>query len=193
MSADRFLKSEPRGVQMSLTSKQKGVLRGIVTGAAVTVIAITSAVVWHPPRLLPEDGLGNRLVFALQWDVLLLLSLVLSIGWLARHRFFSPEDIDGGGLSSGTAQATMLQSVLQNTLEQVVLGVLTHMLWAVTMPLTWQAAIPVAAMLFLFSRLLFARGYEGGAPARALGFALTFYPSVLMLLGIVVQLVLGSQ
>jgi uncharacterized membrane protein YecN with MAPEG domain len=36
--------------------------------------------------------------------------------------------------------------------------------------------------VFFVGRILFWRGYARGAPARALGFALTFYPSVAMIL-----------
>ena len=37
--------------------------------------------------------------------------------------------------------------------------------------------------MFLLGRVLFFAGYAGGAPRRALGFALTFYPTVTLLLG----------
>ena len=75
----------------------------------------------------------------------------------------------------------MLQSILQNTLEQAVLAVLVHLIWAVTMPGDWLPAIPAATTLFVVGRMLFWRGYERGAAARAMGFGLTFYPTVLML------------
>ena len=107
---------------------------------------------------------------------------MVNIGLLARHRFFTPEDIDGGGLTKGTPQAQVLQSTLQNTLEQTVLGLSTHIVWAVTMPPSWQTAVAAAAILFFVGRVLFWRGYVHGASARALGFALTFYPSVGMLI-----------
>jgi uncharacterized membrane protein YecN with MAPEG domain len=38
--------------------------------------------------------------------------------------------------------------------------------------------------MFFVGRLLFIRGYADGAPARALGFALTFYPTQLMLIAV---------
>ena len=60
------------------------------------------------------------------------------------------------------------------------------------MPVTWMPGILAAAILFFVGRFLFIRGYAGGAPARALGFAMTFYPSVLMLFIILVTLVLGQ-
>ncbi len=166
---------------MALTAKQKGVLRGILLGATITVLVLVAAIATSPISFSPEVSFGQRITFALKADLLLALWLALSIGRLARHRFFTPEDIDGGGLTQTTKQASVLQSSLQNTLEQTVFAVLVHTIWAVTMPLSWMAAIPAAAILFLSGRILFTRGYSEGAPSRALGFALTFYPSVLML------------
>jgi uncharacterized membrane protein YecN with MAPEG domain len=116
---------------------------------------------------------------------------MVNIGLLARHRFFTPDDIDGGGLTKGTQQAQVLQSTLQNTLEQAVLAVSVHAMWAAVMPETWQAAVAAAAILFVVGRVFFWRGYAQGAPARALGFALTFYPSVAMVLLIFGKLILA--
>ena len=164
-----------------LTEKQQGVLRGMVAGVIVTLLVLGLAIGAHPTALIPEPGYAAALAHALKWDVLLVISLTVSIGLLARHRFFTPEDIDGGGLTKGTPQAQILQSTLQNTLEQTVLGLSIHLVWAVAMPPGWQAGVPAAAILFFVGRVLFWRGYVHGASARALGFALTFYPSVAML------------
>ena len=145
-----------------------------------------------PSGFLPDDKrAASAIAHALKWDVLLVLWLAASIASLARHRFLTPADIDGGGLSDGTPTAKVLQSVLQNTLEQVVLALSVHLIWAATMPWGWQAAIPAAAILFFLGRALFWRGYARGAPARALGFALTFYPSVAMLAVVVGHLLWG--
>ena len=170
-----------------LSDKQSGVIKGMAVGALVSAVSLASIIVWSPAALVPSGDVSKQLAFALKWDLLLALALMLSIGMLARHRFFTPEDIDGSGLSTGADQAIVYQSILQNTLEQVVLAVLTHLIWAATMPLSWQAAIPCAVALFLTGRILFAHGYTSGAPARALGFALTFYPTVLLLVIVVVK------
>ena len=165
-----------------LTEKQRGVLGGMMLGLAATLLALAFAIVAAPSALLPhENNADSAIAHALQWDILLAFWLAANIAMLARHRFFTPADIDGGGLSDGTPTAKVLQSVLQNTLEQVALALSVHLIWAATMPGRWQAAIPAAAMLFFFGRALFWRGYARGAPARALGFALTFYPTVAML------------
>ena len=174
---------------MSLTIKQQGVLKGIIIGAAVTVVVIVGAILAGPDLLSPEASVGERIGFALRADAFIALWLGVSIGLLARHRFFTPEDIDGGGLTQGTETANILQATLQNTLEQSVLAVLVHVTWAILMPVASSAAIPAAVVLFLCGRVLFLRGYRGGAPSRAVGFALTFYPSILMIAVVVVAAV----
>jgi len=176
---------------MVLTIKQRGVLIGMSTGATITVVLIAAAILANPVHLSLETSIGDRIAFALKADAVIALWLAASVGLLARHRFFTPDDIDGGGLNRGTEKAQILQATLQNTLEQTVLSVLVHAMWAVMMPLAWMSAIPAAAILFLCGRVLFVRGYGGGAPSRALGFALTFYPSVLMIILIIVKLISG--
>ena len=166
---------------IDLTLKQRGVLKGIIVGAAITFVVILGAALAGPMMLSPEATVGERIAFELRADAFLALWLGISIGLLARHRFFTPEDIDGGGLTQGTETANVLQTTLQNTLEQTVLAVLVHLAWAVLMPMAWMSAIPAAVVLFLCGRVMFVRGYRGGAPSRAIGFALTFYPSVLMI------------
>jgi hypothetical protein len=81
--------------------------------------------------------------------------------------------------------------VIRFGLEQVVLASLAYLIWVVVVPHAWLASRPAAAALFLIGRLWFFRGYERGAAARAVGFALTFYPSVLLLA--VSAVVLGGR
>lgn len=124
---------------------------------------------------------------ALESCLLPVLFLTASIARLAKHRFFTPEDIDGGaGLSEDTTQAKLLQTLLQNTLEQTVLAVPIYLAWACVAPSTWLSVVPIAAILFAVGRLLFFMGFSKGAPSRALGFALTFYPTLVMLACLIV-------
>ncbi len=125
---------------MALTVKQRGVLQGIIIGAAISIAVIAGAIIASPTLLSPQATAGERLAFALRADAFIALWLAISVGLLARHRFFSPEDIDGGGLSRGTETASVLQATLQNTLEQTVLAVLMHLAWASLMPVSWLAA-----------------------------------------------------
>jgi len=171
---------------MGLSSKQIGVLKGMMAALAIAIASLGLAIAcgyrW------PAQAANVSPAQTIKWDVLVIACLAINIAMLARHRFFTPDDIDGGGLAKGTPTALILQSTLQNTLEQAALAIPVHVAWAIVMPATWHLAIPAAATLFVIGRVLFWRGYAAGAPARALGFALTFYPSMLMLMAIVVML-----
>jgi hypothetical protein len=179
------------GCVMALSEKQRGVLKGVLTALTISICAIVGSIVVGPEILSVESSVAERIAFAFKTDIFLAAWLGLSIALLARHRFFTPEDIDGGGLTRGTTKASILQVTLQNTLEQTVLAVLAHAAWAVVMPVEWISTVPVAALMFVVGRVLFMKGYEGGAPSRALGFALTFYPSVIMII-IILMRVLGA-
>ena len=118
---------------------------------------------------LPADEPAARLAWGLQWAVLPILTLMISVMRVANHRFSTPEDIDGSGLTIGTSRMLVLRAILQNTLEQSVLAVAAYLIWAAVMPHSWLRAIPVAAVLFVVGRILFASGYERGAAGRATG------------------------
>ncbi len=71
----------------------------------------------------------------------------------------------------------MLQSVLQNTLKQAVLAIVAYGAWLFLGPIGWRMLPVLFVILFCLGRWLFYVGYLSGGPGRAVGFALTFYPS----------------
>jgi len=192
-AAIRARATPPRGSGyrriMALDDKQRGVVRNMLLALALAIAVPGAAICWQPGFLTAPAALADRFALTLRWDSLVLLCLVLAVGNLARHRFFSPADIDGGGLTAGTDRARVFQAVLQNTLEQTLIAVLAHLLWTAATPPSWHGAVPAAALLFAIGRACFIAGYAGGAPARAFGFALTFYPSVLLTLGAIGSIV----
>ncbi len=139
-----------------------------------------------PVSVLPSDEAGARLAWAMAWALMPMLTLMVSIMRVANYRFASPEDIDGSGLTVGTGRVQVLRAILQNTLEQAVLAIGAYLIWATVMPHSWLQSIPVAALLFVTGRILFARGYERGAAGRATGFGLTAYPTFGMLVTLAV-------
>jgi hypothetical protein len=173
---------------VELTEKQRGVVRGVIPAALLSLVGLCGVSLLIPPSVLPVDEPGARLAWALQWSLLAILTLMVAIGRVANLRFYTPEDIDGAGLTDGTPQARLHRAILQNTLEQAVLAVAAYAIWAVVMPHSWLRSIAVAALLFVAGRLLFARGYTRGAPGRALGFGLTAYPTFGMLATVAVVL-----
>ena len=166
---------------VELTEKQRGVVRGVIPAAAAAVVGMGAVPLLLPLSVLPSDEAGARLVWALPWALLPMLALMISIMRVANHRFASPQDIDGSGLTVGSERVLVLRAILQNTLEQALLAVSAYLIWASVMPLSWLRAIPVAASLFVTGRICFARGYQRGAPGRATGFGLTAYPTFGML------------
>ena len=172
---------------MALNPKQQAVVRRAPVAVMIVAVAVlVSRLI--PAAALPADQPAARMAWALPWTILPLLTLMVSVMRVANHRFSSPEDIDGSGLTTGTARMLVLRAILQNTLEQAVLAVLAYLVWSVTMPVHWLGVIPTAAVLFTIGRALFAGGYERGAAGRAIGFGMTAYGTFGMLITLAVVL-----
>lgn len=165
---------------MALNPKQEAVVRRAPVAVGIVAAAVLASR-FIPSAALPADQPAARMAWALPWAILPLLTLMVSIMRVANHRFATPEDIDGSGLTVGTQQIQILRAILQNTLEQSVLAVGGYLIGSVALPLGWLGVIPVAALLFGAGRILFALGYERGAGGRALGFGLTAYPTFVLL------------
>jgi hypothetical protein len=157
----------------------------------VAVVIVVAAVLLSsliPSAVLPLDQAADRMAWALPWAILPLVTLMVSIIRVANHRFSTPEDIDGSGLTVGTQEIQVLRAILQNTLEQAVLAVGGYLIASVILPYGWLRVIPAAALLFVIGRILFAAGYAKGAEGRAAGFGLTAYPTFALLATLVVLL-----
>lgn len=170
---------------MTLSDKQVGVVKGMAIAMFISLLTVILGVLFDPFDFYQLQGVEDKLYVLGVSLILPTLFLVASIGRLAKFRFFSPSDIDGSGLTKGSEQATVLQSLLQNTLEQLVIASGVYVAWCLTMPVSWLSVVPLCSLAFAIGRLCFYMGYKKGAPARAFGFALTFYPTILLLLCLV--------
>ena len=159
-----------------MTNSQKGVLKGMMVAVIITLVALLSPVYW-PSFPAAPDNLPSLLELWLLLSLVVVFWLFVAIGRLAGRRFFHEKDINAAASSTGTDQARMLQSVLQNTLKQAVLAIVAYGAWLFLGPIGWRMLPVLFVVLFCLGRLLFYVGYSFGAPARAVGFALTFYPS----------------
>lgn len=170
-----------------MDTAQKGVARNAGC-AAITLVVVYSLVAYCGKNYFPEPAPLELRLQLLAWSLLLPISmLVVCVGRLANHRFDTPEDIHGSGLTTGTERAKLLQALLQNTLEQCVLALAIYLAGALLLPAQLLGWIPAAATMFLIGRLCFFIGYHKGAPGRAFGFGLTFYPTVILLLALVIK------
>lgn len=167
---------------MPLSKEQRGVATGVIA-AVVTSIAVFLAATTLAPVPNTQAGLSDRL--ALYGACMLApgLILIISVARLANHRFFNAQDIGGSASVAPSETARVLQALLQNTLEQAVLSLVAYACWCALAPARVLLAVPAAAMMFLVGRLCFFTGYRGGAASRSFGFALTFYPTVALMVG----------
>jgi len=157
----------------TLRKAQNGVARGIGIGLGLTIAAAILGYSRSTTAIL-ESRLTTLGIAAL----VLGLWLAAAIGDVARRRFTSAGAIGG---SDGDPRVDIANAILRNTAEQALLALVAYS--ALTL-VSDYARVPVAlfAACFTAGRLLFWTGYRDGAEARALGFALTFYPSVAALL-----------
>jgi MAPEG family protein len=145
---------------------------------AIMALALLWICAGSLPLPLPE---GNdavaRLAYAARWLLLPGLTLLAGVGFVANRRFFTADGIDG----SPSPQSRSLDVALRynrNTLEQVVLAAIGWAGLALALPHDRLNLIAGLAVLFTIGRALFWAGYLAAPWARALGFGLTFYPTV---------------
>ncbi|MBW6529099.1 MAPEG family protein [Sphingomonas sp. RHCKR7] len=171
----------------SFEREQRGVVLGMAGALATTVTVVGVALALD--HAAPPRDLADRLAHALRAELPVVAWLAAAIADVARRRFFSARDIAGGG-GDETPAVARARAILQNTLEQVVLASAAQAIVAATIARSARLSVALAA-LFALGRLLFWLGYRHGARARALGFGLSFYPSVAALLVAGVALVAG--
>jgi uncharacterized membrane protein YecN with MAPEG domain len=166
--------------------------RSIRVASVVSLLALAGAVpigyfllpmIFAFPEALPE-----RLAFAAQASVFVLLCVVIAVGMVSTGRRFSPADIGGSAARPPSEHIAIYIAFLQNTLEQAVIAVGLYFALATLVSGPWLALIPVCVLFFLVGRVLFLRGYSRGVEGRALGMTLTMTPTVLGYLLVLVLL-----
>ena len=72
---------------MKLTEKQNGVLKGVVSGLLMAIVIVITGVLYNPFSFDESLGRVERFSIALQFSLIPMFFLVISIGRLAKHRF----------------------------------------------------------------------------------------------------------
>ncbi len=169
--------------ERAFKAEQRGVAIGMASALLLTMVVLGLVALATHGR--SEPAFQQRLQDALRIDLLVILWVAAGIANVARLRFFSAKDIAGSGAQQASDQVRIANAILENSFEQAVLAIVTHLIVAATFAGS-TPLIAALACLFAVGRLLFWTGYKRGASGRAFGFALTFYPSVLALLAVTV-------
>jgi hypothetical protein len=164
---------------MTLSIDQQSIVRASAVAVAVSAMAIAGSWLWVPPRLfglVPDLPLAERLAFVLRADLLVFLWLVACVQAVASGRFRSAADIGGSARSEPSPRIAVRCAVLQNSLEQTVLVMGSHLVLATVLRSSEMVLIPTFVALFVVGRIAFALGYARGRTGRAFGMALTATP-----------------
>lgn len=166
--------------------------RSIRVASLASLVALAAAVsagyFLMPAIFAFPEGLAERLAFAAQASIFVLLCLVVAIAMVSTGRRFSPDDIGGSAARPPSEKIAIHVAFLQNTLEQAVIAVGLYFALAALVSGPWLVLIPIGVLFFVVGRVLFLLGYSKGVEGRALGMTLTMMPTVLGYLLVVVLL-----
>ena len=159
-----------------MSNDQRKVVAGAVAAIVFSVAFFEFVFRMTAIDLTPPGGIDMswRFEYALKCEVFAALCLLAGVGIIANRRFFLPDAIGGGPSPS----IEIDRRYLQNTLEQLVLAIVAHLALVTIVAPESIRAVAVLVMLFVIGRVTFWIGYHLSGPARAFGFATTFYPTV---------------
>lgn len=169
-----------------LKREQTLVRRQSAKAITLTAVVCTASVLWPPALMILPDELAPRLALGIQTTLPHLVCVLAAIRMVSTGRYRSQADIGGAAAGRPSAKLAVKVAFLQNTLEQAFVASSSHMLLASVGGGRWLGLLAASAVLFPIGRLLFYRGYAGGAGSRAFGMALTALPSTVCLAAAIV-------
>jgi len=162
-----------------MTSDQKAVAIGAVSGIAVMIGSL-----WLLYSALPDPqlfSLADRLAYALKWDAVAALPLVVMFAAVGNARFLG-EAIDPT-LGKEDSKLLINSRVADNTLQQFALFLVGSLALAAAAEGQKVKIVGAAAITFVMLRIAFWIGYRIKPVHRAFGFASTFYMNLGLLIG----------
>lgn len=150
--------------------------------------AITK-LLWH---WTPVDWtLGDRIAQMIKDAVFAILPALVAICIVAAQRL-DPHMWVGRTAKPNSALDINTRFIL-NTFEQFILYFIGNAGLAIYCPPQEARTLIILTTLFLLGRVLFWVGYHFNPYLRAFGFGITFYPTVVVYLWLIIRMVLGIQ
>lgn len=145
--------------------------------------------VWH---WQPDDwGIADRIALVLKDAVFALLPGVIGICIVAAQRL-NPSMFVGQTPKPNSAVDINNRFIL-NTFEQFTAYFVANAGLAMYCPPEEARSLPLLTMLFVMGRILFWIGYHKNPYLRAFGFGITFYPTVLAFVWLMLIMVFGIR
>ncbi|API61537.1 ribosomal protein L11 (plasmid) [Tardibacter chloracetimidivorans] len=161
-----------------LEAEQRKIIRRAAVAIVFCVLVLAGSYLLLPRLMAFPTGLAQRLAFALQADLFVLIWIIIGVRMVSRGRFHSAIDNPGSAFAPPSPAIAVQVAFLQNTLEQAVAAVGAHLALATLISGPLLALIPGAVFLFAIGRFTFLRGYPHGAGARAFGVVTTVVPTI---------------
>jgi hypothetical protein len=171
----------PPSGQVDLHQEERAIRRAGTLALLICALCFGIGYVTLPLVFEFPTTLVNRLAFALQASVFVLLWVLIGVMMVSTGRRKSLEDVGGAASGPPSDKIAVAVAFLQNTLEQAVLAVGAYLALATRLSGPWLSLIVTAVILFGVGRLLFLQGYrrdQRGAKGRAFGMTLTLLPTL---------------
>lgn len=162
------------------TAHNKIVKTGIVLALAVAILSVAGLFYLIGPFTHAAE-FEDRLTLAVQCAILPGLMLLAGILTLGKGRFGNKAEDPTTCEASSQAMKVNIR-YLSNTHEQFSLFIINILGLALLLPTPALTLLPIYAVLFVVGRIAFWIGYHINPLHRAVGFGLTFYPSVAAML-----------
>ena len=164
--------------QKKQSQDQKKVLTNIFF--ACVLLFCVGVIAAHYPFPKPRlPTLLDRLVFTLRWLIVSLFTVFAGVIWVGNMRYstsaINPLD------PSGKKYVEMRSRYLQNTVEQFLLHSFSLVALSTYLSEENMHLVPLLVVLFSIARLLFAVGYSIDPLKRGFGFAMTSYPTFMVI------------
>ena len=152
----------------------------IILGVTLTLLIFTMGMYVFPAGKetdFPSDM--EKVIYTLKWQSLSVLMLLFGIERVGNKRASTSavDPLHGKGEHLLQVEARYLQ----NTLEQLILSLTGQLILSAYVSAAFLTRIiPTLVILFVIGRIVFFVGYKMDPLKRALGFPMTFFPSVIV-------------
>jgi uncharacterized MAPEG superfamily protein len=186
----RVRRRDPRAQFFGFTSRQLPFIYVLVGNLVFSALFFAGTkLVWH---WVPEDWtLGDRIAQMIKDAVFAILPALLAICIVAAQRL-DPSMWVGRTAKPNSALDINTRFIL-NTFEQFILYFIGNAGLAIYCPPQEARTLIILTTLFLLGRIMFWVGYHFNPYLRAFGFGVTFYPTVVVYLWLVIRMVFGIQ
>lgn len=167
-----------------MTNKQRVVLSEIIA-ALIIIAAVTYLSLWFfgPLTIDSKQALPLASKIMLSMGIWVIIFILIR----ARQRFFNVNEINGEPPEKGSS-SDLQGRILKNTVEQLIIAIpLLFTLTVLAIPGNGMFLI-LLGCFFSAGRVLFWIGYNHAPALRGLGFSLTFYPTVLLYIYVIIRI-----